>query len=124
MMEFVTILHETPTDIRDFSPEELQKMLAEYMEWTRSIRERDAIVAEKNLDNTTGFVVRGHAADTIVSDGPYAESKEIIGGLHIIRAESYDDALAWARKCPALAYGASVEIRAVESWEGEEPKNV
>jgi hypothetical protein len=119
-MEFVTLLRETPNGLTDVSPEELQTMLGEYMEWTSKLRGQSRIVAEKSLDNTTGSVIKGYGEEAIVSDGPFVEAKEIIGGLHIIEAETIDEAIAWARTCPALKYGGRIEVRAIESWSGEE----
>jgi hypothetical protein len=120
MKEFVTILHEEPQDLSGYSPTELQRMLEEYMQWTKDVRKHNMLVAEKNLDNSSGAVIRGFGDDAVITDGPYAETKEIIGGLHIIRAESLEEAVEWARRCPALAGGGAVEVRAIEAWGEEE----
>jgi len=53
-----------------------------------------------------------------VTDGPYAELKEIVGGFVIVSAESVDDALALAKGCPALASGGKVEVRDIMDLEG------
>jgi hypothetical protein len=49
-----------------------------------------------------------------VTDGPYAETKEIIGGYWIISAENYDEAVELTRDCPSLEFGARMEVREVE----------
>jgi hypothetical protein len=118
MKQFVTILHEQPTDMSRFSPEDIQRMIEKYMAWTRRLREEDRIKAETNLNNRTGKTIRGYGSSAHVTDGPYTETKEVIGGLHIIEAESWEEALAWAKQCPALEMGATLELREAEEWNG------
>jgi hypothetical protein len=118
MKEYVTILHEVPRETAKLSPREIQGMIERYMEWTRELREQGRIVAEKSLDSGSGKVIRGSGAKTIITEGPYAESKEVIGGLHIIKAASFEEAVRWAETCPALDFGGAVEVREVTSWEG------
>ena len=59
----------------------------------------------------TATTVRG-AGRPLVSDGPFAETKEQLGGYYVIEVDSRDEAVAWAKKCPALVHG-SVELRPV-----------
>lgn len=61
----------------------------------------------------TGAVVRITGSSRQVQDGPYAETKEQLGGFAVIEAESLEDALAWAERCPA-AQGGAVEVRPVQ----------
>ncbi|MEO8353949.1 MAG: YciI family protein, partial [Chthoniobacteraceae bacterium] len=56
-----------------------------------------------------GKVVTGK----MVADGPFVESKEAVGGYFLIRAGSFDEAVALARECPILEYGAAVEVRPI-----------
>ncbi|XBQ16916.1 MAG: YciI family protein [Oceanicaulis sp.] len=60
----------------------------------------------------TGAVVRVNGAGRSLQDGPFADSKEQLGGFAIIEADSLEDALAWAERCPAASAGA-VEVRPV-----------
>lgn len=60
----------------------------------------------------TGTVVRQNGAGRQVQDGPFADTKEQLGGFAILEAESLDEALSWAERCPAAAAGA-VEVRPV-----------
>jgi hypothetical protein len=61
----------------------------------------------------TGALVRVNGKGREVQDGPYADTKEQLGGFAIIEAESLEDALAWAERCPAASAGA-VEVRPVQ----------
>lgn len=116
MKEYVTILHESPRANDDLGPDEIQGLIDRYMQWTASLREKGQIVAEKSLAHEGGVRIDGFGAQSTVADGPYAEGPEVVGGLHVIRAATREDAIEWARACPALEHGAWIELREVETW--------
>jgi len=116
MKEFVTILHETPGANNDLSPADIQAAMEQYMAWTQELRKDNRIVSEKSLSHASGVRIQGSGPDITATDGPYSEGAELVGGLHIIRAESLEEATEWAKKCPALAGGAWIELRPVEEW--------
>ena len=99
------------TDLRKgLSPEELQKVSEKWMTWFRSLTEQGKAVAGQPLERD-GKIVSGK--DRVVSDGPFAESKEAIGGYFLLDVATMDEAVAIARECPGLAYGIRVEVRPV-----------
>ncbi len=99
------------TDLRkSLSPEELQKVTDNWMAWFRRLTEQGKAVAGNPLERK-GKIVSGK--DRIVSDGPFAESKEAIGGYFLLDVATMDEALAIARECPGLPYGIRVEVRPV-----------
>ena len=99
------------TDLRkSLSPEELQKVTDNWMAWFRRLIEQGKAVAGNPLERE-GKIVSGK--DRIVSDGPFAESKEAIGGYFLLDVATMDEALAIARECPGLPYGIRVEVRPV-----------
>jgi len=99
------------TDLRkSLSPEELQKVTDNWMAWFRRLTEQGKAVAGNPLERE-GKIVSGK--DRIVSDGPFAESKEAIGGYFLLDVATMDEALAIARECPGLPYGIRVEVRPV-----------
>jgi len=99
------------TDLRkSLSPEELQKVTDNWMAWFRRLTEQGKAVAGNPLERE-GKIVSGK--DRIVSDGPFAESKEAIGGYFLLDVSTMDEALAIARECPGLPYGIRVEVRPV-----------
>ena len=118
MKEFVTILHEDPGAGKDLSPADIQGMIQAYMEWTKELRDAGKLVAEKSLNRAAGTRIAGYGPNAVVSEGPFSETAEVVGGLHVIQVESKDEALAWAKKCPALHGSAWIELREVESWNG------
>ncbi len=99
------------TDLRkSLSPEELQKVTDNWMAWFRRLTEQGKAVAGNPLERE-GKIVSGK--DRIVSDGPFAESKEAVGGYFLLDVATMDEALAIARECPGLPYGIRVEVRPV-----------
>jgi hypothetical protein len=99
------------TELRkSLSPEELQKVSENWMAWFRRLTEQGKAVAGNPLERE-GKIVSGK--DRIVSDGPFAESKEAIGGYFLLDVATMDEALAIATECPGLPYGIRVEVRPV-----------
>jgi hypothetical protein len=99
------------TDLRKgLSPEELQKVSEKWMTWFKRLTEQGKAVAGQPLERD-GKIVSGK--DRVVSDGPFAESKEAIGGYFLLNVATMDEAVAIARECPGLAYGIRVEVRPV-----------
>ena len=89
--------------------EELQRLLDEVMAWHDDLAARGRIKAGQPLARA-GTVVSG-AKSRGVTDGPFVESKEGIGGYLILRAETQDEAVAIAKSSPTLFYGITVEVR-------------
>jgi len=93
------------------SPEEMQKVADQWMSWFKRLTEQGKAIAGRPLERE-GKIVSGKNG-RIVADGPFAESKEAIGGYFLLRVNSFDEALAVAKECPGLPYGAKVEVRPV-----------
>jgi hypothetical protein len=70
--------------------------------------------AERLQPDSTATTERIRAGETLVTDGPFAETKEQIGGFYLVEAPDLDAAIAWAKKIPTAKYG-SIEIRPI--WE-------
>ena len=99
------------TELRkSLSPEEMQKVSEDWMAWFRRLTEEGKAVAGNPLERE-GKIVSGK--ERVVSDGPFAESKEAIGGYFLLDVTTMDEALALAKECPGLPYGIRVEVRPV-----------
>ena len=70
--------------------------------------------ASDKLTDEPGKVMRRKDSQVRVTDGPYSESKEVLGGYYMIEAPSYDKAIDYARDCPQLEYGGTIEVRQVD----------
>jgi hypothetical protein len=95
------------------APEELQAEMPRWFEYTQALQDAGALVsgdALQPVDSATTVRVRG--GETLTTDGPFAETKEILGGYYIIDVPDLDAALDWAAKIPSAPYG-STEVRPV-----------
>jgi hypothetical protein len=96
---------------KGLSPEEMQNVSSQWMAWFKQLIEQGTAIAGNPLEREVK-VVSG-ANGRVVADGPFAESKEAIGGYFLLRVPDFDQAVAIARQCPGLPYGAKVEVRRV-----------
>ncbi len=92
------------------SPEQLQNMMKEWQNWMGNIAARNKLVNSGNRLSDDGRVVKPGA---LVTNGPFVELKEAIGGYIIIRAESLDEAAEISKGCPILMIGGNVEVRTI-----------
>ena len=96
-------------------------MLEEYGKFSAGLAERGQIRAGEQLAPTsTATTVRAKDGKTLTTDGPYAETKEQLGGFYLIEAGSLDDAIEWAAKIPGAKHG-SIEVRPLMVFEEEAP---
>lgn len=95
---------------RGLSPEEMQQITDRWMAWFNGLKEQGTAVAGNPLE-ADGRIVSGK--NGVVSDGPFAEAKETIGGYFLLNVNTMDEAVAIARDCPGLPYGIRVEVRPV-----------
>ncbi|TDQ12138.1 YciI family protein [Pedobacter metabolipauper] len=90
------------------SPEQLQASIKPWQDWLGGIAAQDRLARPLQRWDGEGKVVR---KDKNITNGPYAEIKESIGGLIFIKAVDYDEAVEIANGCPILELGGNVEIR-------------
>lgn len=95
------------------SPEEIQKILGRYRSWSTKLRERGKLAGGEKLRDREGKVIKRSGSKVSVTDGPFAEVKEVIGGFYILEAKDYDEAVSLANDCPHLDFG-SIEVREIE----------
>jgi hypothetical protein len=93
---------------KDMSPEEMQAAAGRFMAWFERLKVEGKAKAGQPLQNV-GRVVSKNGRT--ISDGPYAESKEAIGGYFILNVASFEEALEIAKECPGLDIGIQVEVR-------------
>lgn len=92
------------------SPEEMQNHMQKWFAWVEKLKKEGKYLAGEPL-NPGGRTVTG--AKKTVTDGPFTEGKDIIGGFFLVSAKSYDEAVTMAKDCPDYNYGGSVEVREV-----------
>ncbi len=117
MKYMLTIIGEE-TDWGEVSPEQAKAAMASWDAYTAELRDAGAFVAGEGLQpsaTATTVKLRGDEAPITV-DGPFAETKEQLGGFYLVEAPDLDSALEWARKIPAQA-GYSIEVRPVIDYD-------
>ncbi len=92
------------------SPEQMQQVADNWMAWFNRLRDEGKCAGGNPLERE-GKIVSGK--NRVVSDGPFAESKETIGGYFLLTVGSMDEAVAIAQQCPGLPYGIRVEVRPI-----------
>ncbi len=97
----------------DVSEEEHAATLAAYGDFSTWLREKGWMRAGDELHDTTQATsVRVRDGERLVTDGPFAETKEALGGYYVIEVDNLDDAIEAASRCPGAAYG-TIEVRPV-----------
>jgi hypothetical protein len=109
MAKFVLLLRDSGSFPGDMSPQEIQAVFQRYQAWSEKLGRN---MGEKLRDGEGRVVVRS-GKKTSITDGPYVESKEVLGGLYIIEATSYEDAVRKCQDSPHLDFG-SIEVRQIE----------
>ena len=108
--EYLLLFRGTGWD-KGLSPEEIQNVVTKWYNWFDGLIQSGKAKAGQPLRDE-GKVVSGKKGRT-VSDGPFAESKEAIGGYFLLEVEDENEAIEIAQQCPALDYGLKVEVRPV-----------
>lgn len=112
-MHYMMLIYSDERAEAEMTQEELGAMMARYADFTKEVRERGAFVSGDPLQPTaTATTVRVREGRVTPQDGPYAETKEQLGGYYIVDCADLDEAIALAAKIPAAERGA-VEVRPV-----------
>lgn len=114
MPRFMLLLHDRPSDFADVTPGEMQRIIKEYGAWADRLRAAGKLAGSEKLKDEGGRVIAKDGAGVTVTDGPYAEANEVLGGYFTIEAADYDEAVALARDCPHVTYGARIEVRQID----------
>lgn len=111
MKEFLLIFRRENTAANPpMSPEQIQAMMKPWQDWIGSIAAQNKLVTAGNRLEADGKVVK---PGNIITNGPYVEIKEAIGGYTIVKTDSLEDATEISKGCPILYVGGSVEVRAI-----------
>lgn len=113
MPQYTYLFRDSGDAFAKLSPSEIQATIARYMAWFDRLRQDGKLVGSHKLRDREGRVVRRKSADVIVADGPFVEGREVVGGLFISEAPTYEEALKVVADCPHLDFG-SIEVREIE----------
>jgi hypothetical protein len=115
-MEFLFALFNEEKRWDGMTPDEFRREVGAYMAYSQALREAGVYVDGNPLEPTsTAATVRVERdGQTTVLDGPYADTKEQLGGYYVVNVPDRDSALAWAARCPCASHG-TVEVRALRA---------
>jgi hypothetical protein len=117
-MQYMLLIHTDEAPWANVTPEQAEKMTAPYAAYNQALEKAGAMVSGERLaPSKSAARVRVRNDKTEVLDGPFADTKEQIGGFYIVEAPDLDSALKWAARCPGASHG-TVEVRAVVGIRG------
>jgi hypothetical protein len=117
-MKYLLLLYGDESRWTNQSPEQSAKSMELWGAYSQELVESGAYIAGEGLTPTsTAKTVRLQSGEVVHTDGPFAETREQLGGFYLLECKDFDGALAWAAKVPELDGGGSVEVRAVMDYE-------
>jgi hypothetical protein len=112
-MQYALLIYDDEKAWETMSEDERNAVYGEYFAFTNELRASGGFIDGNPLQATSASTtVRVRNGEQVVTDGPFAETKEQLGGYYVIEAETVDEALGWAAKIPGARYG-SIEVRPV-----------
>ena len=113
MTQYMLLIYGEESAWASLSPDQLSAEMGAYMAYTKEMAQAGVLVAGDELHPvSTAKTLSVSNGKQKVVDGPFAETKETLGGYYLVNVESEADALAWAAKCPGARYG-RIEVRPV-----------
>jgi hypothetical protein len=113
MPNFILLLHQNLDRPRPSSPDEMMSITKEYMAWADKMRGEGRLKGGDKLTDDAGKILHAKGGRLAVTDGPYAEGKEIVGGYFTIAAQDYEEACRLAESCPHIKFGGRIELRQI-----------
>ena len=114
MPDFILLLHRPAGPPPVLPPEQASAITKEYIGWGDRLRSEGRLKGGEKLTDDAGRVMRSAGGRIMVTDGPYAESKELLGGFFLLSAEDYKEACHLAESCPHFKYGGTIEVRQID----------
>ena len=116
MAQYMLLLHQVPNFNVDLPRETMMEMTRRYMAWADQLRRQGKMIGGEKLTASGGRHIKMKDGKPVASDGPYAETKDVIGGYFVLEARDLAEAEAIAADCPhfALAPTNWAEIRPIE----------
>ena len=117
-MKYLLSIYIDESQMEGRTPEQAKEAMAAWDAFTTETRDAGAFVAGEGLQPTaTATTVRGEGGKPRVTDGPFAETKEQLGGFYMLECKDIDEAIEWAGKIPSIAWDGTVEVRPVMDYE-------
>jgi hypothetical protein len=112
MAQFLFVYRRDGDAVAEMTPEEMQQNMQKWGKWFAEGMEKGWLISPGDGLTSEGRVVSAK----LITDGPFVESKEIVGGYSTVEAETIDEAAEFAKGCPGLSYGCTVEVRRLAGY--------
>ena len=113
-MQYLMMIYGDEKGMAAMSQEEVKGVMERWFAYDGQLRGAVQVLGGSALQpTTTATTVQGRNGKAVTSDGPYAETKEQLGGFYWIDAKDLDEAIEWAGKMPNIPFGGSVEVRPI-----------
>ena len=117
-MKYLLLLYGDENRWANMSPEESEADMGRWMVFGEAVEKAGAFLSGEGLDPTSSATtVRQRGGENLLTDGPFAETREQLGGYYLLECRDLDEALGWAKKIPDLGEGGGVEVRPVMNYE-------
>ena len=114
MKKFLLLLHEDAEMVSKLSPKEMEELVNAHMSWATKLGESGHLISGDGLRPQSKLI---SGKDCIIKDGPFLESKEIIGGYYLLQAETLDKVMEIAKDCPNHLWGGTTEVRPIMDYD-------
>jgi hypothetical protein len=116
-MKYLLIIYNDESGFANVTPEQVQQVMAAYEAFGREVTEAGAMLGGEGLQpSATATTVQVRDGETITSDGPFADTREQLGGYYLLDCRDLDEAIGWAAKIPG-AHDGTIEVRPVMDYE-------
>ncbi len=117
-MQYLLMIYSAEDQGPQPGSDEFMTMIGEYQQFTNEVQENGALLGGEPLESiTTATTVRIRNNQASITDGPFAETKEALGGYYLLECKDLDEAIAYAKKIPSVHFG-SIEIRPIMNLPG------
>ena len=116
-MKYLLTIYNDESGFASATPEEIQQVMAAYEAFGREVSAAGAMLGGEGLQpSSTATTVQVRGGDTLTSDGPFADTREQLGGYYLLECRDLDEAIGWAAKIPGAQNG-TIEVRPVMDYE-------
>jgi hypothetical protein len=115
-MRYAMLIYTQETSPGDMPEEEMNAVMNAYIGFTDNVRQKGIMSAGEALQPiATATSVRVRSGETLTSDGPFAETKEQLGGFYILDCKDLDEAIEYAARIPGASFG-TIEVRPIQEY--------
>ncbi len=114
MKKFLLLLHDNTEEISQLSPKEMENLINAHMAWAEKLGESGHLIAGEGLEEKS---IQITGKDSIIKDGNFIETKEMIGGFYYLQAKDLDEAIELSKDCPCHLWGGTTEIRPIMQYD-------